>query len=99
MTRAILQIPADYAVSNAEDLLLATAKAWIAGKTWIAKTGWNQAVNARFAQHCIDESFGDLEPQEKAVWLLNLSNASAMRQWLEDKKAIAKTTDALDDFK
>jgi hypothetical protein len=102
-TRVILRLT-DYDVEPAIDLLVDTAKDWLntepePGKpriNWVAKVGWNQAVNARFALHCVTECFGDITEDEKAVWLMELSNASAFRQYLEGKKIVPKATSVLD---
>lgn len=82
----------DEQVSNAEKAIAENAKAFVAKHP--RANNWNQAVNAKFLLFCLAEAKDDVS---KAVIAHEMSNASAMRQWLV-KDGIIKPVDAFEEF-
>lgn len=67
-------------------------------KAFVAKhekaNNWNQAVNGKFLLFCLE---GEKSDVARAVIAHEMSNASAVRQWLA-KEGIAKPTSTFDEF-
>jgi aspartokinase len=91
-TKAILGLAKveEKQIEAMEEKVVELAKQFLA-KYPKAAQGWNQAVNARFADEMLPK-----EKEARLVFLHEVSNASALRQALEKKGLLTSVFDGLE---